>query len=89
MTLPTFIFGTLISIFFASVFHVWRRGGGGKLLIYLLLSFTGFWGGHILGNLMELYFLVLGPLNLSFAVIGSIAGLFAGQYFSEINPDQY
>lgn len=89
MTMPNFIFGTLISIFFASAFHLWRRGGGGKLLAYLLLSFVGFWTGHLLGTVIELDFMILGPLNLGLALIGSIAALFIGQYLSEINPDQY
>ena len=53
MTLPSFIFGSLISIFFASAYHFWRRGGGGKLLIYLATSFAGFWAGHIFGNIIE------------------------------------
>lgn len=89
MTLPSFLFGSIISIFFGSAFHLWRRGGGRKLLAYLLFSFAGFWAGHLLGNVIEIDFLILGPTNLGLAVIGSIAALFIGQYLSEIDPDQY
>ena len=87
--MPSFIFGTLISIFFASAYHFWRRGGGGKLLIYLGTSFAGFWAGHIFGNIIELDFMLLGPLNLGLGIIGSIVALLSGQYLSKINPDQY
>ena len=89
MTIQNFIFGSIISIFFGSLFHFWRRGGGGKLLVYLLLAFAGFWAGHFLGSVIEIDFLILGPLNLGLAIISSIIALFLGQYLSEINPDQY
>ena len=89
MTMPNFIFGTLISIFFGSIFHVWQRGNGKKLLLYLFLSFAGFWAGHYLGTLIEINFMIIGPLNLGLGIVSSIVGLFSGHFLSQISQDQY
>ena len=88
MTLPTLILGIVLSTLYGAVFHLWRGGGAGRLLLYLLLSWVGFWGGHIFANLQGWTFGRLGPLNLGFATIASILVLLIGHWLSQIQVSQ-
>jgi hypothetical protein len=71
MTLPSFLIGIVISSLYGAVFHLWRGGNLGRLLLYLVLAWFGFWLGHILGNLLGWDFLSLGPLRLGAATLGT------------------
>jgi len=72
MTLPSLFIGFLISSLFGALFHVWRGGGPGRILLYLVLAWLGFWGGHALGIHWGLDFFSIGPLHLGMAALGSI-----------------
>lgn len=82
MTLPSIAIGVVIALLIGSLFHVWLDGGGGRLMLYLLLSLLGFFVGHSTGNLLDWKVLPLGPLNLGMALLGSIVFLGLGYWLS-------
>ena len=88
MTIPSFLLGLLISTLYGAVFHLWRGGGGGRLILYIFLAWAGFWGGHILGNLLGLTFSSIGPLRMGMATLGSILTLGLGYWLSLIETGQ-
>ena len=69
MTIPSLLFGLLLSTFYGVTFHVWRGGSAGKLILYLILSWIGFWAGHILAEYFGWSLINLGPINLGLATI--------------------
>ncbi|MFU8771415.1 MAG: hypothetical protein ACNA8H_03235 [Anaerolineales bacterium] len=82
MTIPTILFGILLSTLYGAAFHVWRGGSLGRLLLYLLLGWVGFWSGHALANNFGWTFLSVGSLRLGIASLGSALFLFAGYWLS-------
>jgi hypothetical protein len=82
MTVPAMLFGILISTFIGAVFHLWKGGGLGRLLLYVLLAWAGFWAGHILGQSLNWTFFSVGPLRLGMALVGCIVVLGVGYWFS-------
>ena len=76
MTLPALIIGILISTLYGAVFHLWRGGGMGRLILYLILAWAGFWIGQLLGDYFGWTFGSLGPLHLGAATL--ISGVFLG-----------
>jgi hypothetical protein len=88
MTLPAFFFGFLISTFLGAVFHLWKDGGFGRLLLYLILAWIGFWAGHIIGNNLGWTFGSIGPLRLGMALIVGGLTLYLGHWLSLIKAEE-
>ena len=88
MTFPAFILGFIISTLPGALFHVWKGGGLGQLILYIVLGWIGFWGGVLLGSLSGLAFWRIGPLNVGMGLLGSIALLGVGYSLSSIQKEQ-
>ncbi len=88
MTLPSFLLGLLLSTLYATVFHVWKRGNLFRLLLYMLLSWAGFWAGHALAASLGWKFDNLGPLHLGAASLGSLLLLFIGYWLSLVDIER-
>ena len=84
LPLPTLIMGIFISTLYGTLFHLWRGGSGGRLLLYILFSWIGFWLGHFIGNLTGITFASIGALRLGTATIGSLLTLGIGFWLSLI-----
>ena len=82
MTIPTILIGIVISSLYGVAFHLWRGGGLGRLILYIVLAWIGFWIGHIIGNSQGWTFVSLGPLRLGAATVGSIITLGFGYWLS-------
>jgi len=82
MTIPAIFFGILVSTFMGASFHLWKGGSLGRLVLYVLLAWAGFWGGHVLSALTQVTFITVGPLNFGPALLGSLVVLGAGYWFS-------
>jgi len=82
MTLPSLILGFLISTLYGAIFHLWRGGGLGRLFLYLMLGWVGFWGGNAIANRLGWTFDSLGALHLGTASLFSFAFLLAGYWLS-------
>jgi hypothetical protein len=89
MTYPSILFGLLISSLYGASFHLWRGGGFGRLLLYLVLGWAGFWAGHALASYLDWTFYKLGPLHLGTASITSFVFLLAGHWLSKIEVERY
>ncbi len=88
MTVPAVVFGFLVSTFLGAAFHLWRGGGLGRLLLYLVLAWVGFWLGHLAGEGLGITFGSIGPLRFGMAVIGGLATLGVGYWLSLIREDE-
>ena len=87
MTIPAFILGLLISSLYGAVFHLWRGGSASKFLLYLFLSWAGFWIGHGLASLIGWHIANLGPLNLGLASLFSFVFLLVGHWLSLVEVE--
>jgi hypothetical protein len=84
MTLPSLILGLIVALLIGALFHLWRGGGLGRLLLYLVLSVTGSAAGQLLGSWRNWSLLSVGPLDLGLASLASLAFLFLGYWLSLI-----
>ena len=82
MTIPTILIGIVISSLYGVAFHLWRGGGLGRLILYIILAWIGFWIGHIIGIRLNLTFGSLGPLRLGAATLGAVITLGFGYWLS-------
>jgi uncharacterized membrane protein YeaQ/YmgE (transglycosylase-associated protein family) len=82
MTIPMLVLGLIISIMLGAIFHLWRGGGGGRLLLYLMLGLIGFWFGELLARKLGISFARFGSLHLGPALLVELLFLTAGAWLS-------
>ncbi len=85
MTLPAFIFSAILATLYGAGFHFWRGGGLGRLLLYLVLAWIGFWAGQGVAAWLGWELGKLGPLHLLAATAGSLLCLSLGHWLSLID----
>jgi len=88
MTVPSLLLGFIISTLYGLGFHLLRGGGAGRLLLYLIMSWIGFWSGHYAADQLNWNFASIGPLHLGLASAGSIICLFLGHWLSLVEPEK-
>ncbi len=88
MSLPSFLFGLLISTLYGAAFHLWRGGGAGRLALYIILGWAGFWIGQWLANQFSWTFASLGPLHLGMATLTSAIFLLIGYWLSLVEVER-
>jgi uncharacterized membrane protein YeaQ/YmgE (transglycosylase-associated protein family) len=82
MTLPSLIFGVILSSLYGAAFHLIRGGGFGKLVLYIILGWVGFWTGHFIASQLGWTFASVGPLHLGSATLFSLLFLLVGHWLS-------
>ena len=82
MTPPAYLLGLVYALLLGSLFHVWRDGGPGRLLLYLVLSVLGAAAGQWLGTRQNWTILAVGPLNIGMITAGSLVFLGVGYWLS-------
>jgi hypothetical protein len=87
MTIPILVFGALLSSLYGAVFHLWKDGGLGRLILYLALSWVGFALGEVAGSALGWTFWSVGSLHMGSASIGSAVFLFVGHWLSLIQVE--
>ncbi len=87
MTLPAFLFGLLVATLMGAVFHLWKGGGLGRIILYIGLAWLGFWGGHYLGGRLGWTFWNIGPLNFGMAILVGIVTIFVGYWLSLVSQE--
>lgn len=87
MNITSYIFGWLLASLFGALFHLWRNGGIGKLLLYLVLSWLGFFLGHLVLRHYGVKFMSVGDVQIAGGILGSILFLFVGNWLATINPE--
>ncbi len=84
MTLPALVFGIVLSSIYGTAFHFWKGGSLGKLVLFVVLAWVGFWAGQIAGDRLGWHFAAIGPLNAGMATLGSAVVLFGGEWLSRV-----
>jgi hypothetical protein len=87
MNIASYLFGFILATLLGAVFHLWKDGGIGRLVFYLLLSWLGFLIGHWAAKSLGLGLMNIGPVNLAGGVVGSIIFLFLGNWIGKVEPD--
>jgi hypothetical protein len=89
MTIPAFLFGLVVSTLYGAAFHLWRGGSFGRMVLYIGLSWAGFWLGHLIGVWQGIDWFQSGPLRLGSASIGSFVVLGVGYWLSliQVTPE--
>jgi hypothetical protein len=87
MPTTTLLLGFVISTLFGALFHLWRGGKAGRLLLYLILAWVGFWSGHLLAVVFKWDFDKLGQLHIAFGILGCCITLLAGYWLSLIDRE--
>lgn len=87
MSIPTLFLGLVVSTLYGALFHLWRGGNAGRLLLYLILAWIGFWAGHLVGIWLNVSFDTLGQLHIFFATLGSIIFLGIGYWLSLVQVE--
>ncbi|MBN2147839.1 MAG: hypothetical protein JW726_10640 [Anaerolineales bacterium] len=82
MSTPMLLLGFILSTLYGAIFHLWRGGGAGRLLFYLILSWIGFWAGHLIANALGWTFDSVGQLHLGSATLASAIFLGVGYWLS-------
>ena len=88
MTFPAIVFSFFLASIFGSLMHIWRNGGLFRLVLYLVLSWVGFFAGHIIGQVFSINFLNLGTIHLGMGILGSLVLLALGYWLSLVDPQQ-
>lgn len=86
MTLPVLVFGILFSTLLGAVFHLITGGSLVRMISLIVLSWIGFWAGHLIGNLLGWTFWSLGPLRMGMATLGSLLFLGVGFWLGMLTP---
>jgi hypothetical protein len=82
MTLPALLFGILISSLYGAAFHLFRGGGAGRLILYIILAWIGFWVGQLIASQIGISLINIGPLHLGIATLSSWLFLGIGHWLS-------
>ncbi len=88
MTLPALLFGMVLASAYGTAFHFWKGGSLGKLVLYVVLAWVGFWAGHLLGSALGWTFAAIGPLNAGMATLGAAVFLFVGEWLGRVEVSQ-
>jgi len=85
LTLPVFIFGSLIAGLVGSLIHLILGGKPFRLLLSILFSWIGFWVGNNFGFRYGLFFFKYGPIYFGAAVFVSLILGLIGYWISGEN----
>jgi hypothetical protein len=88
MTVPILLFGFLLSSLYGALFHLWRDGGLGRLLLYLILSWAGFWIGQIAAAQFGWAFGSVGALHVGMATLTALIFLLIGNWLSLVQVER-
>ena len=88
MTWASVLLGIVLSTLYGALFHFLRGGSLGRLFLYIVLAWIGFWGGHVFADLANLSLIRVGPLNAGIATIGSFFFMLAGYWLSLVEVER-
>ena len=88
MSIPALFLGLILSTLYGGLFHLWRGGNAGRLILYIILAWIGFWLGQLIGTLADVSFDTLGQLHLVVASLGSIIFLIVGYWLSLVQVER-
>jgi hypothetical protein len=88
MTFPAVILGLILSTLYGAGFHLWKGGSLGRMVLYLILAWLGFWAGQLLASLFGWTFDRVGGLHIAAASVGSLLFLGVGYWLSLVEVER-
>jgi uncharacterized membrane protein YeaQ/YmgE (transglycosylase-associated protein family) len=88
MALPSLLFGFLISTLLGAILHLILGGGFGRLVLYIILGWIGFWSGQGIASHFGWSFDRLGELHLMTDSALCVLFILVGYYFSLIQRER-
>lgn len=88
MTIASYFLGFVLSSLLGFAFHLWKGGKIGRIVLYLIFSWIGFWGAQILGTSLKIDFLMIGSLLVGFDLFGAVVILLFGHWISQVHTDE-
>jgi hypothetical protein len=85
MITPASVFSFFVATFLGAAFHFWKGGSGGRLILYLVISWIGFMIGNWLGTSRDIPFLMIGPISGGFGSLGSLVLLFFTSWIIQLD----
>ena len=77
------ILSLLIATIIATAFHFWKGKNLSSIILYVVLSYIGFIGGHVFASFLYITFDLVGAVHVVFGAIGSIISILLGHW---LNP---
>lgn len=77
MPSPSLVLGFILATLYGALFHLVSGGDARRLALFFLTGWIGFALGHITGDLLDVNFFDIGPLNAFNATIGAGIALIA------------
>ena len=84
MPLPTIAFGILLSTFYGTIYHVLRGGSSKRIVLFLILSWIGFWLGDTISWYTGWSFAPAGLLNAGAGTVFALVFMIIGDVVSSI-----
>lgn len=84
MTVPSLLFGILVSTLMGAAVHLIFGGRPWKLIFFIILAWIGFWLGHYLGGQLGWTFMMVGPLRFGPAFLIAAFFLVIGYWLSRV-----
>jgi uncharacterized membrane protein YeaQ/YmgE (transglycosylase-associated protein family) len=81
MTIPNLLFGLIIAILAATIYHFIRGGNGWRLLLFIGLSLVGFFLMQWVSAVFAWGVYPFGALDAGLGVVGSVLFLILGDWF--------
>lgn len=72
---PSLLLSLLLSVVYASLFHLWRGRNLREFVLYLLAACVGFGAGQLAGALIRLPVLQIGEVHVVEATAGALLAL--------------
>jgi len=88
LTLPTFIFGSLIAWLIGSTVHLIAGGKLIRLVFCMIFAWIGFWAGNYLGIRLGLLIINYGQINYGPAIFISVLSALFGYWLSGENREE-
>lgn len=88
MSLPAILLGVVVGCLVGAFYHLWRGGGPGRIVFFLVLALIGFFSGTFLANLNGLAFWQIGQLDIGFGALGALLVLGLGDWLTLINTQE-
>ncbi|MBT3338530.1 MAG: hypothetical protein HN855_11085 [Anaerolineae bacterium] len=88
MTIPSFLLAFVIASLYGALYHLWRGGGPGRILFYLVLAWFGFLGANFLATWQAWHLLPIGSVDIGIGTLGALISLFLGDWLALTNTEQ-
>jgi hypothetical protein len=85
ITLPTFLFGSLISWLIGASIHLFLGGKFVRLVFSILFAWIGFWVGNYIGDLFGIAIFNYGQINYFSSIVVSLLMGLGGIWISGEN----